>query len=170
MLILASCSEKKGNKQTPEKKDEPIYLAPIPSTPTLLIDDVGYDSMSAIQLLDLLIANIDSHWVMVDKAPYEWIKPDDIDSLVKLIRSKEPCAGLILKSSNIYPPNNVQSTVGVEAMLMIDSYRKGWYPAFNSTLDYSKELTPDAGTKKLLILPQPALVRDIEQWYNSNAW
>jgi hypothetical protein len=72
-----------------------------------------------------------------------WISKQDLPGLLALTDSKEPCAPVALMSSSTY--NSQGSTMGQEALFMIEGYRKGEYPpALNSggyDEAHAKELT-----------------------------
>lgn len=68
-----------------------------------------------------------SGYVTVYPAPKDWIKMEHIEQLMKLIDSKEPAASVLsIVSSRL--PSNEPSTIGNEAMFLIEGFRKGRYP------------------------------------------
>lgn len=54
-----------------------------------------------------------------------WIAEEDIPELIKLLDSKEPCAGVMSEPSGYVPG---KSTVGDQAAYMIDGFRNRIYP------------------------------------------
>jgi hypothetical protein len=76
-----------------------------------------------------------------------WITKQDLPDLLALTNSTEPCPSVALISSSYYDTRN-HSTVGQEAVFMLEGYRKGEYPpALNSALfDDSREAN-EARTK-----------------------
>jgi hypothetical protein len=60
-----------------------------------------------------------------------WIREEDVADLIPLMSSEEPCRAVISTFSSHRIPNS--STVGHEASLLIDGYRKGRYPSFLSS-------------------------------------
>jgi hypothetical protein len=72
-----------------------------------------------------------------------WITRKDIPGLLALVDSKEPCASVALKSSTTV--NTQGSTLGQEALFLLDGYRKGVYPPAPNSGGYdaahAKELT-----------------------------
>jgi hypothetical protein len=105
--------------------------------------------------------------VAVEKAPANWITKKDIDQLITKVDSKEPCAGVVYNKSAIMPHKNVRSTVGIEALMMIEGYRHKEYPAYNSSLEYGKSMQLDQQTRKLVLFPGIQLVQEARQWYKS---
>jgi hypothetical protein len=55
-----------------------------------------------------------------------WITQKDLPALLSLTGSKAPCSSVVLLISNQLPTQD--STVGQEALFMIEGYRKGEYP------------------------------------------
>lgn len=67
-----------------------------------------------------------SHWISFKSAATQWITPRDLPDLLEAAESKEPCAFVVSVSSSYLPPG--RSTVGDEALFMIEGYMKGFYP------------------------------------------
>jgi hypothetical protein len=59
-------------------------------------------------------------------APDGWIKSEHVSELIKLVDSKKPCAAVVSALSSFLPAGG--STVGNEAMFLIDGYKCGKYP------------------------------------------
>jgi hypothetical protein len=55
-----------------------------------------------------------------------WISKKDVPSLLLLVNSKDTCASVALSSSSYY--SSQTSTVGHEALFMLEGYRKEEYP------------------------------------------
>jgi len=55
-----------------------------------------------------------------------WLRPADIPSLLALVSSTQPCAAVMLNVSSYIPPDG--STVGREALFLLDGLRQGRYP------------------------------------------
>jgi hypothetical protein len=166
-VMLFSCAGETEKTAVPETQPVAQSAPPAATMPTLKFTAADYKTLAAGQFISFLEENAASGWVAVEKAPDKWITRKDVDALMELIHSDKLSAGVVLNTTNIIPPANVRSTVGVEAMLLIDSYRKGTYPAYLSSLDYAKALTPDKGTKVLMLKPNPQLTREIEAWYKT---
>lgn len=71
-----------------------------------------------------------------------WISKSDLPGLLALSNSREPCASIALATSSAW--NSQGSTMGQEALFMIDGYRKGIYPPAPNSGGYS-----DAAAKEL---------------------
>jgi len=57
-----------------------------------------------------------------------WIQPADIEPLMRLIDSETPCAGVMSVYSSHIPPSDHRYTVGHESAMLIEGFRKGYYP------------------------------------------
>jgi hypothetical protein len=84
------------------------------------------------------------------RAPIKnWILKKDLPGLLSLIDSQEPCASVALMNSSSW--NTQGSTVGQEALFMIEGYRKGEYPPALNSGGYSeadkKELVEWCGSQ-----------------------
>lgn len=66
-------------------------------------------------------------WVVVKDAPNGWIKQEHVEQLMKLIDSKDAIIPVVSIISS-YMPLNKMSTVGNEAMFLIEGYKKDRYP------------------------------------------
>ena len=65
--------------------------------------------------------------VLVPGAPDDWITLRDAKQLMQLIDSADPAAPVVSPIS-LYWPSNETSTVGNEALFLIEGYRAGHYP------------------------------------------
>jgi hypothetical protein len=61
------------------------------------------------------------------EVPVDWIQKEDIGELMKIIDSKEPAAPVVAAISSYYPFEE-RSTVGNEALFLIEGYRQWNYP------------------------------------------
>ncbi len=75
------------------------------------------------------------HPVMVIDVPDGWITPQDAELLVQVIDSDEPAAPVVSPISS-YRPFNQTSTVGNEALFLLEGYRTGKYPPSLCSLHY----------------------------------
>ena len=55
-----------------------------------------------------------------------WLRPSDIGPILALVGSEEPCAFVVMSSASYIPPG--RSTVGQEALFLLDGIRHGQYP------------------------------------------
>lgn len=69
---------------------------------------------------------------------YGWIQESDIPALAKLIHSKVPCAPVVRTSCCVSFPEKTRSTVGQEALFLIDGFREGVYPPSATSIGYAK--------------------------------
>ena len=63
---------------------------------------------------------------IIDPLPNNWIKAKHIPWLIKLIDSKEPCRAAFSLYSPVFP--TTQSTIGDEALRLIEGFRENIYP------------------------------------------
>ena len=90
------------------------------------IEKFDWSNMSPIDFLELL-ENRGEAWVTIwENPPNGWIKAEHIHELIKYIESKEKSAFVISSLSSYLPPGS--STVGNEAMYLINGYRNNKYP------------------------------------------
>ncbi len=65
-----------------------------------------------------------------------WVSQKDLPALLALADSREPCASVALGSSSV--GNTHGSTLGDQALFMIESYQKGEYPPAPNSLPYDE--------------------------------
>jgi len=70
-------------------------------------------------------------------ATYKWIKPEHISRLISLINSQEPCMPVMSMYSSKIPTK--LSTIGDEAMHLIEGFRKQKYPPNLNSRTYSSK-------------------------------
>jgi hypothetical protein len=75
--------------------------------------------------------------VMVVEVPDDWITLHDAELLVQEIDSEQPAAPVVSPISS-YWPDNQTSTVGNEALFLLEGYRTGKYPPAICSLYYFK--------------------------------
>ncbi|KQC04429.1 MAG: hypothetical protein APR53_10680 [Methanoculleus sp. SDB] len=73
--------------------------------------------------------------VMVRDVPEGWITPFDAELLMREIDSDEPAAPVVSPISSYWPFNQT-STVGNEALFLLEGYRSGTYPPALCSLYY----------------------------------
>jgi hypothetical protein len=106
----------------------------------------GTADLSKIKPLDFLdalkVARLSMTEITIKYPIKNWVTKNDLPALLALTDSTEPCASVALISSSVY--NADGSTVGQEALYMIEGCRAGAYPpALNSggfTGESKKEL------------------------------
>ena len=126
----------------------------------------GYQQYDPIAFIDYLKTNVDSGTVIIHKAPEGWIKRSHAKQLAGMLDNTEPCAGVILKNSGPNPPDNVQSSVAAEALLLLEAYRKNLsYPSQPGSLHFIKILQRSPhDADKLILLPQKHQVDEAKGW------
>ena len=131
--------------------------------------DSGYfTNHTPIEYLDELRAHPGKP-VMVLPASDGWITLRDAEQLMQLIDSEEPAAPVVSPLSS-YLPINETSTVGNEAMFLLEGYRIGHYPpALSSVYYFMSNRTEmrawwDADGKKGL-LDEKAAIRTVQDAY-----
>jgi len=90
------------------------------------IPEIDYSSINPLEFLDILKQHPNSIYSLVLAVPDGWIKYDHVKELVKYIDLEEPCARVVSGLSSYLPQK--QSTVGNEAIFLIEGFLKGYYP------------------------------------------
>ena len=111
-----------------------------PSLPPEINDISDLGKMTPVDFLNVLKEMQPTEEYIFREPIKNWISKKDLPSLLSLTNSEEPCASVALMSSSYYDTRN-HSTVGQEAVFMLEGYRKGTYPpGLNSSFfDDSKE-------------------------------
>ena len=73
--------------------------------------------------------------VLVPGVPDDWITPRDAELLMQVIDSTEPAAPVVSLISSYWPMNQT-STIGNEALFLLEGYRAGHYPPALCSLHY----------------------------------
>ncbi len=90
------------------------------------IPKIDYESMNPLEFLDILKQYPDSIYTIILFVPDGWIKYEHVKELAKQVESEEPCARVVSGLSSYLPQK--QSTVGNEAMFLMEGFLKGKYP------------------------------------------
>jgi hypothetical protein len=120
-----------GRVLEPKMEREPVLQfvtlqEEVPSEIQTIIDLHG---KTPVEFLDILKERKSDEYTFLEPMKY-WISKEDLPALLAQVDSKEPCASVALSISSIYAPH---STVGQEALTLLEGYRKGKYPpALNS--------------------------------------
>jgi hypothetical protein len=125
--------------QTSSKKTEkPLNSFAEAAVSSRISQDQQFDwsKVSPIEFLDILKKRLryGSFFTVWTAPPAGWMKEADVEQLMKLIKSKDP-AGHVITSRESHLPSK-HSTVGRQAMFLIEGFRKGSYPPFMSSEDY----------------------------------
>ncbi len=99
-------------------------------------DSCYFNTHSPIDFLNDLRMHPDQP-VMVLDVPDDWLTLPDVDLLMQEIDSTEPAAPVVSPISSYWPFNQT-STVGNEALFLIEGYRTGKYPPALCSLYYFK--------------------------------
>jgi len=108
--------------------------------------EIKWSKSGPMDFLDILKKNKYSIVVVdtSDKPPRDWINREDVARLMQVIESVEPAAPVISKDSPYLPSEG--STVGNEAMFLIEGFRKKSYPPLSASVYYFK---PEVNQYKL---------------------
>jgi len=120
--LTTSCRGQTNNKTTEQTMKEQsemenetgeLWLNPKNMTPLSFIETVRKKTNAG----DLNVIT------MFDDFPDNWIKREDIDSLIKLVKSEEKCYCFLNPLSSFIPSDS--ATVGGYAIQLITAYRMG---------------------------------------------
>jgi len=123
ILICVGCqSNQKEISMHNISEDNKIFL----TSGIISNDKNDYSKINPIVFISILKDKSDSIYLdILTQPPKGWIKDGHIHELIKLIDSQEPAANVCDMKSPHVP--STQSTVGMEAMLLIDAFRTGKY-------------------------------------------
>ncbi len=99
-----------------------------------------------------------------------WIKAKDVDSLMKLIESTEPVIPVYENycMDNIY---SVYSTLGREALFLIEGFRSGKYPPFHASILFPNEAYNKFETRPIkpgTYPPEKNKISETKRWWKIN--
>ena len=112
-----------------------VDCIPLPQCgdPSTFGDTFAWQQLGPVDFLQLLERIMKSGnstnrswWYTVDGTHRGWIQASDIPALLKLLDSTAPCAAVVSSTSSVLPSE--ASTIGHEAMFLIEGYRHGSYP------------------------------------------
>ncbi|ADO84400.1 hypothetical protein [Ilyobacter polytropus] len=115
--FLVSCMTVKNDRAIKSKES---------SENSVLLSEKITD-IDPIDYLKSLAINPDNPVVVEPVDSKTWIKEEDLAKLMAQIESDEPASPVVSILSSYYPFNK-QSTVGNEAMFMVEGYIVGQYP------------------------------------------
>jgi hypothetical protein len=172
ILVFASCTNQTEPITPPKVAADSVKPAPAPvrkGTNALEFPADGYERYTPVTFIEYLKENVTSGTVLLDEAPKNWIQKQHLKELVKMLDSTEPCAGISLHGAGPNPPDNVQSCVGAEILLLIETYKQNvTYPASPSSLTFIKILQRNLrDTSKLILIPQPDQLEAAKEWVNA---
>ena len=120
---------------------------------TYNFSDESFEKMNPLEFLHSLEKST-SVITLMSFAPDGWIRQEHISELIKLVDSKKPCAAVVSALSSYLPVEG--STIGNEAMFLIEGYKCGKYPpalysaggTSNRNPDEYKKWWKETGEKK----------------------
>ena len=89
-------------------------------------DPFKWENLTPIEFLNYLKERQGTLLTIWEPAPRDWIKKEHIPKLMELIESNTPCAHTVAAISSCLPPP--KSTIGDEAIFLIDGFIEGRYP------------------------------------------
>ncbi len=170
-MLFASCNNE-TETVTPEVEVTTTKPTPPPvrkGVNALEFPADGYEQFTPVTFIGYLKENVASGTVLLDPAPKNWIQKKHLKELIKMVDSTEPCAGITVRGSGPNPPDNVQSSVGTEILLIIESYKQGGvYPVVPSSLGFIKILQKSfKDPSKLILIPQPKQLEEAKEYVNT---
>lgn len=132
LLMPLFCFVQGAVKATPEdnvsivRENQGILYATGGIDNVQLEGEIDWTKTDPLALINILKERKEG-WVTVGEAPKGWIQKEHVKELMKLIDSTEPSAPVVAVVSS-YLPFKEKSTVGNEAMFLIEGFREGRYP------------------------------------------
>jgi len=138
VFVGASFSEE--NKDLYKQYDKVFYFNQLFTTafdfnlfsPERFLEFLKKDAYGAV-----VVNSVVPHYQITDPPPDDWIKPEHIPGLINLINSQEPCRPVTTIQSSTIPTK--LSTIGDEAMFLIEGFREKRYPPWPNSQTYSSK-------------------------------
>ena len=164
LAMFSACTQeqKQSSSATGVKVQSPNTVAPTYKGSITTYDQTALSKLTPFQFLDSLKTHTAESFVRIVPTK-DWIKADDIPKLFSMVHDRTACAGVVSSEINNIPPRNIHSTVGVEAMMLIEGYRAKKYPAYPTSVEFSKAMQMDKD-KKLVLYPQEDLIQRQHEW------
>ncbi|MBN1761513.1 MAG: hypothetical protein JW878_00340 [Methanomicrobia archaeon] len=99
----------------------------IPPQDSPMPEQLDWAETDPLALLEILKSRPDTPLTIASTPPPDWITEEHVRQLMHVIDSEEPAAPVVSVLSSYYPFNE-SSTVGNEAMFLIEGFRRGRYP------------------------------------------
>jgi len=112
-------------------------LSQQPSENQTEFKQTNWSKIDPLNFLNLLKKHPEKPYTIVNYPPQDWIKEKHVSKLILMINSKEPASPVVAVISSYYPFNQT-STVGNEAMFLIEGFKIGRYPPSLCSLYYFK--------------------------------
>jgi hypothetical protein len=124
--------------QAPDKTEESAGGSAAGAVISRISQDGQFDwsKVSPVEFLGILKTRLGPVPIFTvwNEPPPGWIKEADVELLMGLIKSREP-AGHVVMSRGSYLPTK-RSTVGAQAMYLINGFRRERYPTSLSSDDF----------------------------------
>jgi hypothetical protein len=127
LVVLATAAAMAGGG-----REHVVDCAPVASCgdPIAYGDTFDWQHRTPLEFIEVLrlkgSARTDATWYTVDGRHRGWVLESDIPRLVELIDSSTTCAAVVSSVSSVIPTKS--STIGREAMFLIEGYRSGVFP------------------------------------------
>lgn len=124
-------------------------------------NNFDFNKSSPLDLLDYLCKNPNENFFIInpDSIPINWIKIEHIPYLIERIESERISTPVFSINAGIDLKYKNRTTEGVEALFMIESYRKK--EKYPSTLS-----STNCGVlKNGIFYPNQALIIEVKSWY-----
>jgi len=123
------CFGQDATTKTTPKNEEQLNLPPEAEV-------FDWTKITPLDFLDVLKSRSGTLVTIWVYPPKDWIKKEHINQLCELVDSDKPAAPVVSVISSYRP--QPQSTVGNEAMFLIEGFRKGHYPPDLCSVHYFK--------------------------------
>ena len=116
-------------------------------------DDFEWQRLGPLEFLSLLRSMVDHPAPIYTVRGFHagWLQARDLSALLHLVNSDEPCS-FVVSAFSSHLPTAKASTVGQEALFLLDGLRKGRYPpALHSegyAAEHRDEILAWAGTQR----------------------
>ncbi|MDX1997946.1 MAG: hypothetical protein SF066_09530 [Thermoanaerobaculia bacterium] len=110
------------------------------SEPSAGSEDFAWQKKGPLEFLEMLRSHSLAPWegpgFVVEGRHFGWVTIEDVPKLMGLLDSEEPCSGVVSVLSSWLPTE--ASTVGQEALFLIEGFRSGFYPPRLASQRYSR--------------------------------
>ena len=98
-------------------------------------DTFSWQELGPVDFLNYLKTQSSIYYI--NGRHFKWIHESDIPKLAMLLDSTEPCAPIVMTICSVRFPESTRSTIGDQAMCLIDGYKEGYYPASITSIFHS---------------------------------
>lgn len=123
-------------------------------------DEFSFKEHDPIDFLEYLKLNNNLHSYGVDKdsIPEGWIDEKVLPDLILRIESMKPTLAVYSINASIFHLQKIYSSEGVEAIFLIEGYRKNIYPPSLGSYEYGV-------IKNNIIYPDEKKIKEIKKWW-----